>query len=145
MATSLRHCAPFIGAKYNAFWFAPCRPSCSARNIRAAKSSTKPRSSLRLPEPRAISAAMFCAASEQRKWILRCSGNSPNREAGASLPVRVLQPLQPPQLRQSHQHNTLTSPLFGHSTQMLASFLGSGGANGGFNPSTRSAARARSS
>jgi hypothetical protein len=36
MATSLRHFAPFIGAKYNAFWFAPCRPSCSARNIRAA-------------------------------------------------------------------------------------------------------------
>ena len=30
--------------------------------------------------------------------------------------------------------NTLTSPLFGQSTQMLASFLGSGGANGGFNP-----------
>jgi hypothetical protein len=30
--------------------------------------------------------------------------------------------------------NTLTSPLFGLSTQMLASFLGSGGANGGFNP-----------
>jgi len=30
--------------------------------------------------------------------------------------------------------NTLTSPLFGYSTQMLASFLGSGGANGGFNP-----------
>jgi len=30
--------------------------------------------------------------------------------------------------------NTLTSPLFGHSTQMLASFLGSGGANGGFSP-----------
>jgi hypothetical protein len=30
--------------------------------------------------------------------------------------------------------NNLTSPLFGHSTQMLASFLGSGGANGGFNP-----------
>jgi hypothetical protein len=31
-------------------------------------------------------------------------------------------------------NNSLTSPLFGHSTQMLASFLGSGGANGGFNP-----------
>jgi len=30
--------------------------------------------------------------------------------------------------------NTLTSPLFGYSTQMLASFLGSGGANGGFSP-----------
>jgi Carboxypeptidase regulatory-like domain/TonB dependent receptor len=30
--------------------------------------------------------------------------------------------------------NTLSSPLFGHSTQMLASSLGSGGANGGFNP-----------
>jgi Carboxypeptidase regulatory-like domain/TonB dependent receptor len=30
--------------------------------------------------------------------------------------------------------NTLSSPLFGHSTQMLASFLGSGGANGGLNP-----------
>jgi hypothetical protein len=30
--------------------------------------------------------------------------------------------------------NTLTSPLFGKSTQTLASFLGSGGANGGFNP-----------
>jgi hypothetical protein len=28
----------------------------------------------------------------------------------------------------------LTSPLFGHSTQTLASSLGSGGANGGFNP-----------
>ena len=30
--------------------------------------------------------------------------------------------------------NNLTDPLFGVSTQMLASFLGSGGANGGFNP-----------
>ncbi len=28
----------------------------------------------------------------------------------------------------------LTDPLFGHSTQTLASSLGSGGANGGFNP-----------
>jgi hypothetical protein len=27
----------------------------------------------------------------------------------------------------------LTSPLFGQSTQMLAGFLGAGGANGGFN------------
>jgi len=31
-------------------------------------------------------------------------------------------------------NNSLTSPLFGYSTQMLASSLGSGGANGGFNP-----------
>ena len=31
-------------------------------------------------------------------------------------------------------NNTLTSPLFGHSTQTLANSLGSGGANGGFNP-----------
>jgi len=31
-------------------------------------------------------------------------------------------------------NNSLTSPLFGQSTQTLASFLGSGGANGGFNP-----------
>ena len=31
-------------------------------------------------------------------------------------------------------NNTLTSPLFGHSTQMLASSLGSGGPSGGFNP-----------
>jgi hypothetical protein len=30
--------------------------------------------------------------------------------------------------------NLLTSPLFGHSTQTLANSLGSGGANGGFNP-----------
>jgi hypothetical protein len=30
--------------------------------------------------------------------------------------------------------NTLGDPLFGHSTQTLASSLGSGGANGGFNP-----------
>jgi hypothetical protein len=30
--------------------------------------------------------------------------------------------------------NTLTDPLFGQSTQTLASSLGSGGANGGFNP-----------
>ena len=30
--------------------------------------------------------------------------------------------------------NNLTDPLFGHSTQTLASSLGSGGANGGFNP-----------
>ena len=30
--------------------------------------------------------------------------------------------------------NTLTDALFGHSTQTLASSLGSGGANGGFNP-----------
>jgi len=31
-------------------------------------------------------------------------------------------------------NNTLTSPLFGHSTQTLASSLGSAGANGRFNP-----------
>jgi hypothetical protein len=31
-------------------------------------------------------------------------------------------------------NNTLSSPLFGHSTQMLASFLGPGGSSGGFNP-----------
>src|SRR5215469_9049080 len=31
-------------------------------------------------------------------------------------------------------NDDLTSPLFGHSTQTLASSLGSGGANGGFNP-----------
>jgi TonB dependent receptor len=31
-------------------------------------------------------------------------------------------------------NNSLSSPLFGHSTQTLASSLGSGGANGGFNP-----------
>jgi hypothetical protein len=30
--------------------------------------------------------------------------------------------------------NTLTSPLFGYSTQTLANALGQGGANGGFNP-----------
>ena len=30
--------------------------------------------------------------------------------------------------------HSLTDPLFGHSTQTLASSLGSGGANGGFNP-----------
>jgi hypothetical protein len=31
-------------------------------------------------------------------------------------------------------NNSLTSPLFGHSTETLANSLGSGGANGGFNP-----------
>jgi len=31
-------------------------------------------------------------------------------------------------------NNTLNSPLFGRSTQTLASSLGSGGANRGFNP-----------
>jgi len=31
-------------------------------------------------------------------------------------------------------NNDLTSPLFGQSTQTLANSLGSGGANGGFNP-----------
>ena len=31
-------------------------------------------------------------------------------------------------------HLGLPSPLFGHSTQTLANSLGSGGANGGFNP-----------
>jgi hypothetical protein len=31
-------------------------------------------------------------------------------------------------------NNNLTSPMFGHATQTLASSLGSGGANGGFNP-----------
>jgi hypothetical protein len=31
-------------------------------------------------------------------------------------------------------NNNLTDPLFGHSTQTLASSLGPGGANGGFNP-----------
>ncbi len=42
-------------------------------------------------------------------------------------------------------NNTLNSPLFGHSTQTLASSLGSGEVNGGFNPSTKSAALAPSS
>ena len=28
MATSLRYGAGFSGGKYNAFWFAPCRPTC---------------------------------------------------------------------------------------------------------------------
>jgi hypothetical protein len=40
--------------------------------------------------------------------------------------------------------NNLTDALFGQSTQTLASSLGSGGANGGFNPPIRSVARARS-
>ena len=31
-------------------------------------------------------------------------------------------------------NNSLTSPLFGRSTQTLANSLGLGGANGGFNP-----------
>jgi hypothetical protein len=31
-------------------------------------------------------------------------------------------------------NSNLTGPLFGHSTQTLANSLGSGGANGGFNP-----------
>ena len=31
-------------------------------------------------------------------------------------------------------NNSLASPLFGYSTQTLANSLGSGGANGGFNP-----------
>ena len=31
-------------------------------------------------------------------------------------------------------NNSLSSPLFGYSTGTLASSLGSGGANGGFNP-----------
>jgi hypothetical protein len=41
--------------------------------------------------------------------------------------------------------NNLTGPLFRQSTQTLASSLGSGGANGGFNPPIRFVARARSS
>jgi hypothetical protein len=41
--------------------------------------------------------------------------------------------------------NVLSDPFFGQSAQMLARFLGSGGANGGFNPSTKSAAPAPSS
>ena len=41
-----------------------------------------------------------------------------------------LSPLPKP----GNANNPLTSPLFGHSTQTLASFLGSGGADGGFNP-----------
>ena len=34
----------------------------------------------------------------------------------------------------ANPNNTLNSPLFGRSMQTLASNLGSGGANGGFNP-----------
>jgi hypothetical protein len=48
-------------------------------------------------------------------------------------PGRVFQRLQPSQLRLP-PNNSLTDPLFGHSTETLASSLGSGGANGGFNP-----------
>ena len=33
-----------------------------------------------------------------------------------------------------NSNNSLTSPVSGHSTQTLASSLGSGGANGGFSP-----------
>jgi hypothetical protein len=36
-----------------------------------------------------------------------------------------------------YPNNSLTDPLFGHSTETLASSLGSGGANGGFNPPYR--------
>jgi hypothetical protein len=50
---------------------------------------------------------------------------------GAKYISSLLQHLQPPELRQSH--NTLTSLLFGHSTQMLASSL-AGADNAGFNP-----------
>ena len=82
---------------------------------------------------KAISGAMCCGVSELGKLMSRFSGNFVLTEkVGALLPGRVLQPLQPPELRPPN--NNLTSKLFGHSTQTLASSLGSGGANGGFNP-----------
>jgi hypothetical protein len=56
---------------------------------------------------------------------------SPHQEDGAHFPRRVLQHFQPPELR--CPNNTLSSPLFGYSTQMLASSL-AGAENAGFNP-----------
>ena len=104
-----------------------------ARNIPAARRSIRLHFPHRPPGSRAISAATYCGASGraqadvafQRQFhltegvVLRFRGeffnlfNHPN--------------FGPPD-------KNLTDPLFGQSTQTLASSLGSGGANGGFNP-----------
>jgi hypothetical protein len=73
-----------------------------------------------------------CGVSEPGKPTLRCSGNfiSLNRPAFVSEPSFNI--FNHPNF--GSPTNTLISPLFGQSTQTLASFLGSGGTNGRFNP-----------
>jgi hypothetical protein len=64
--------------------------------------------------------------------IWRCSGNftSPRRWGFVSAQSSSTSSTT----QMGNPNNNLTSPLFGHSTQTLASSLWSGGANGGFNP-----------
>jgi len=57
---------------------------------------------------------------------------SPHRKVGLFFRAEFFNIFKHPDF--GSPNNDLISPLFGHSAQTLASFLGSGGANGGFNP-----------
>jgi hypothetical protein len=75
---------------------------------------------------------MCSAVSERRKRILGCTTNSHHRKDRAAFSVRILKHFQPSNF--GNPNNSLTDPLFGHSPQTMASGLGTGGTNGGFNP-----------
>ncbi len=104
-----------------------------ARDIPAARSSIRRLLPPRPPGSRVISGAMCCGVSEPRKRILGCSGNftSPRR-CELRFRAEFFNILNHPNF--GNPINSLTSPLFGRSTQTLANSLGSGGANGGLNP-----------
>ena len=107
--------------------------SSLGRNILAGRFSIARRFLHRLPDNRGISGATCCAVSGLPNLILRCSGNFTSPKTwGLRFRAEFFNIFNHPNF--GNPINNLTSPLFGHSTQMLASFLGSGGANGGFNP-----------
>jgi hypothetical protein len=76
---------------------------------------------------------MCCGVSEPGKRILRCSGNSTSPRDWGLLRFRAefFNIFNNPNF--GSPNNNLTSPLFGQSTQTLASSL-AGSENAGFNP-----------
>jgi hypothetical protein len=104
-----------------------------ARHIPVARFSGERRSRLRRPGSRGISAATCCEGSTPRKPISACSGSfaSP-KEPGLRFQGEFFNIFNHPNF--ASPTNSLTSALFGRSTQTLANGLGTGGVNGGFNP-----------
>jgi hypothetical protein len=103
-----------------------------APDIPAARSSTRQHSQQPPPASRAIPGGTCCAASTRHKRISGCSGSSASPKGPAFGSEANSSILNHPNF--ADPTNMLTSPLFGRSTQTLANSLGSGGANGGFNP-----------
>ena len=103
------------------------------RDIPAARSSIRRLLLPRPPGSRVISDAMCCGVLTLRKRISGCSGNSGSpRRWELRFRAEFFNIFNHPNF--GNPTNSLTSPLFGRSTQTLANSLGSGGANGGFNP-----------